>query len=269
MSGLFKNKKNAADSFVKKQFTYNRRQLYLAAASSLFFMAIMFSVLYAKKAEESLSSHIAPKVLRFHVLANSDHIIDQELKLEVKQILINTIYDGIANQEPDSSETEMPVLSKEFLMKYIKEHKKELEEKAETYMSQKGFSYSANIQIEQCYFPTKIYGDVVFPCGTYDAVRVLLGKGEGKNWWCVLYPPLCFTDNAYGEVPDSSKKELQNLLSEDDYSALMKNRRIVFGTKSPGPQDSSGTATAGGMRQKTTVRVRFRFLELLNPSSSK
>lgn len=252
--------------------TYLRRQLYLSASAFLFFLTVMFSMIYLRKAEESLSTRIAPQVLRFHVLANSDSAVDQELKLEVKQMLIDTMYDDLCGKNPDiygggtygstydniqggALRVSKP-LTKESIQTYIAGHKEELEHKAEEFMAEKGFSYSAEIQLESCYFPTKIYGDVVFPCGTYDAVRVLLGEGQGKNWWCVLYPPLCFTDNAYATVPDSSKEELRSLLPENDFRDLMKNRRVVFG-------DGKNSDKNHEEKAQVTVHVRSRLLTLL------
>lgn len=197
--------------------------LFSASLSLALLASVPVALNCARAAEETLSGELAPQILRFHVLANSNSEEDQNLKLEVKQLLIDTMYEDLENEE----------LSKEELISYINEHKTELKNTAESYMFSKGFNYSADIRIEQCYFPTKIYGDVTFPCGTYDAVRVLLGNGSGKNWWCVLYPPLCFSQASVCEVPDSSKEELKNLLTENDYRDLMKHRRVVFGETKP------------------------------------
>lgn len=227
-----------------------RGHFLLSAAAFLFFVSVMFSMVYLRQAEETLSARIAPDVLRFHVLANSDSSEDQALKLEVKQMLIDTIYAGL------QAEGSAAPFSKEVICRYIAKNGDALEQRAEEFMAAKGFSYTATLKTEACYFPTKMYGDMVFPCGTYDAVRVLLGEGKGQNWWCVLYPPLCFTDNATAVVPDSSKAELQNLLTEDDFTALMKNRRVVFG-------DSKESLPKTEGKTQVTVRVRSRFLDLL------
>lgn len=242
-----------------------RKQLLLASASFLCFFAAMCSILYLKYSEETLSSRISPQVLRFHVLANSDSDADQELKLNVKQMLIDTMYEDL---DAEGAFSGVP-LSKETMCAYILAHKEELERKAEEFMAEEGFPYSADLRIERTYFPTKIYGDVVFPCGTYDAVRVLLGEGAGKNWWCVLYPPLCFTDNAYAVVPDSSREELQNLLPETDFRDLMKNRRIVFGDRH---EASASSQPKGGWEEgsredaapaQATVHVKSRLWEII------
>lgn len=240
----------------KKRGLYRLSLLSNAWLCLLVLVFVLLSLSFARQAEESLSGEIAPQVLRFHVLANSDSAEDQKLKMEVKQLLIDTMYADLKKQEKDNPALGARKLSKKALISYINDNKGKLENTAEAYMQSKGFSYTAAVRIEQCYFPTKLYGDVTFPCGTYDAVRVLLGDGKGKNWWCVLYPPLCFTDNAYGQVPDSSKKELKSLLDGDDYHSLMKNRRIMFGDKvvkeAKKPDEPA-----------VTVRVKSRLLELL------
>ena len=80
------------------------------------------------------------------------------------------------------------------------------------------------------YFTTRQYGDLSLPAGNYDAVRILLGDGGGKNWWCVLYPPLCFVDTSYGVLPDTSKDTLKNILTEDEYNAIT-NTRVEYRCK--------------------------------------
>ena len=167
--------------------TSRKAALLISAALSLTLLVSVPLVLnQARKAEESLSSGLAPQILRFHVLANSNSKEDQDLKLEVKQLLIDTMYEDLDGRE----------LSKDELISYVTEHKEELEHTAESFMRSEGYAYPADIRIERCYFPTKVYGDVTFPCGDYDAVRVLLGSGQGNNWWCVLYPPLCFSQSS-------------------------------------------------------------------------
>ena len=107
------------------------------------------------------------------------------------------------------------------IAQFILENRTDLEETANTYMKRRGFDYKTSILLERCEFPEKTYGDMTFPAGTYDAVRVLLGEGRGKNFWCVLYPSLCFVDVASGVVPEESKEELKTILDEDTYETLL------------------------------------------------
>ena len=204
-----------------------------------------------KQTQEALAARLAPKVLRFHVLASSDSPADQALKLKVRSLLLDTIYQDLASDDPLA----VP-LSKAELLRYVNQNQDRLKKTAEDFMKQEGFSYAADIQIEDCYFPTRQYGDLVFPCGRYQAVRVLLGNGKGHNWWCVLYPSLCYSgSDSITVMPDSSKQELQNLLSEEDYLALKGKRHIVFGERSlPEHQNDASVLT---------VQVKLRFVERL------
>ena len=178
-----------------------KKKWYICLSMTLALMVFLTAMNGLRRKEEALASRIAPKVLRFHVLANSDSPKDQALKLEVKDLLLDTIRQGLGsetaqgpeqgagNPPPEGPGTEAgDGLTKDQTASYILEHKAFLEETAEAYMESRGFSYGADIRLEQCLFPEKTYGDMTFPAGTYDAVRVLLGEGKGKNFWCVLYP---------------------------------------------------------------------------------
>lgn len=97
----------------------------------------------------------------------------------------------------------------------------EIEKIAEEKMQKEGYDYKAQAELGQCYFPVKEYGDLTFPAGEYEALRVQLGESVGRNWWCVMYPSLCFVDSTYQVVPDSSKEKLKNNLSEEEYNSLL------------------------------------------------
>lgn len=212
-------------------------------SATLWLIVFLLVMSGMRRKEEALAARIAPEILRFHVLANSDSPEDQALKLEVKDLLLKEIQDGLdrmASGQTASSQTASdqtvsgqtisgqtasgePV-SKELFCRYIKENSGSLKETAEAYMEARGFSYQADIRLERCEFPEKTYGDMTFPAGTYDAVRVLIGDGAGKNFWCVLYPSLCYLDSTHAVVPDSSKAQLMAVLPEDDFAALVKAR---------------------------------------------
>lgn len=188
-----------------------RRDLFLCITCLL--LALLLTLAEGRQKEEALAARIAPEILRFHVLANSNSKKDQSLKLKVRTMLLNSIYEGLG-ENASLGETKA----------YVTEHKKELEEDAEQYMKSLGYDYPAHIEVTQCYFPTKAYGDMVFPCGSYEAVRVEIGKGKGHNWWCVLYPPLCFVDSSYAVVPQNSKDILMESIDQADYNRLLKEK---------------------------------------------
>ena len=203
-----------------------RRDLFLCLTCLL--LAFLFTMAGQRQSDEAMAARIAPEILRFHVLANSDSDEDQQLKLRVRTLRLESIYEKLGeNASLDDTK------------EYVLANKDSLEQEAEDYMKAEGYDYPAHMEVTECYFPSKTYGDMVFPCGTYDAVRVEIGKGKGHNWWCVLYPPLCFVDSTYAVVPDSSREILRESLDAADYQALLKKQPEVH------------------------IRIRSKFLELL------
>jgi stage II sporulation protein R len=91
---------------------------------------------------------------------------------------------------------------------------------AEDEIKRQNKDYSVKVILGNFPFPTKMYGDITLPAGTYEALRVIIGEGEGQNWWCVMFPPLCFVDATHGTVPDSVKEDLKSVLSEEEYSIV-------------------------------------------------
>ena len=118
--------------------------------------------------------------LRLHVIANSDSREDQRVKLEVR----DEILEYTANSADDFT-------SKEAVKKYVQENTQELEQITDNLLKEEGFDYTSHIEVGNFYFPDKTYGDVTYEAGYYDGVKVVLGDGEGQNWWCVIFPPLC------------------------------------------------------------------------------
>jgi len=156
-----------------------------------------------------VSSNLAQSVFRLHIIANSNSIEDQNLKYKIRDELINYM-DSVCSKS----------YSKEETIKYISTHLKDFENIANQAIIKNGFNYTANAEIGNFEFPTKIYGDIRLPSGNYDALEIKIGKASGRNWWCVLYPSLCFVDVTSGVVPDESKEELKNSLNEEEYALI-------------------------------------------------
>ena len=152
---------------------------------------------------------IASNIIRFHVRANSDTDTDQQLKIKVKNEVVSYIKPFLENSP--SIDTSREILS---------QHIEDIKDTALDTIHKEGFNYNVNVYFEQSYFPMKTYADVTFPQGEYEAFRIDIGEANGKNWWCVLYPPLCFVDSVYGELPESSKGELKKVLTDDEYNAI-------------------------------------------------
>ena len=199
-----------------------RRDLFLCITCLL--LAFLLTMAGRRQSDEAMAARIAPGILRFHILANSDSDEDQQLKLRVRTLLLDSIYEELGgNASLDDTK------------EYVLANKDSLEREAEDYMKAEGYDYPAHMEVTKCYFPTKTYGDMVFPCGTYDAVRVEIGKGKGHNWWCVLYPSLCFIDESHGVVSEDKKEDLKEVLTEEEFLAVLndpeKRDKVKIGFK--------------------------------------
>lgn len=153
---------------------------------------------------------IAREIIRLHVIANSDSEEDQALKLEVKEAVLTYL-----RQEMQDVENVQEA------RRVIMQRLPEIEEAAEKKMREEGYDCGAEAELGQSYFPVKEYGDLTFPAGDYQALRVKLGNSQGRNWWCVMYPTLCFVDSTYQIVPEDSKEQLKTSLTEEEYNSLL------------------------------------------------
>lgn len=120
---------------------------------------------------------------RFHVLANSDSNYDQQLKIKVRDAVVTYLTPKLKSVKTLAEAQAV-----------IRTEKDQLTRIAQNELVAEGAGYAAAVQIGEYDFPIKSYGELVLPAGKYQAVKIILGKGEGKNWWCVLFPPLCFVD---------------------------------------------------------------------------
>lgn len=177
----------------------------------LLLLLTLFIFVSALSYVNAVSEDIADSVFRLHVIANSDSEEDQSLKLKVRDELLSYM-NTLAKD----------CTSKEEIVALAREHQEEFKAIAEKVIGDNGFSYPVTIQIGESDFPTKTYGDISLPSGTYDALRVQIGEAKGKNWWCVMFPPLCFVDVSTGIVPDDSKKEMQESLNDEEYDLISK-----------------------------------------------
>lgn len=176
-------------------------------------IAALFTGMICKRAEAAsraeLQEHLAQEVLRFHVLANSDSEEDQELKLKVRDRVLRYLEENMPESE-DSKET----------AGWVRAHIDEIEEVSREQVQEEGADDPVSAAVTTCWFPDKSYGDVTFPAGNYKALRIEIGEAEGHNWWCVLYPGLCFLDATNAVVPDEGKQKLKDVLTEEEYSEV-------------------------------------------------
>ena len=158
-----------------------------------------------------LQKGISREVLRFHVLANSDSEEDQQVKLKVRDEILEWLEGQLTKEEENDLE---------LMEKRIKELLPEIEKETEKLLAEDGFSYGAQVKLETASFPERTYGDCTFPAGKYRALRILLGDAKGQNWWCILFPRLCFLDCVHAVLPQESQEQLKNVLTEEEYEIL-------------------------------------------------
>ena len=151
---------------------------------------------------QRIQGQIAGKVLRFHVLANSDTVEDQNLKLAVR--------DAVGSQ---MAELLSDVQDRAACEQVVEAHLPEITETAQAVVREAGYGYEVHAAIEETDFPSKTYGKFTFPAGKYEALRVVIGEGAGHNWWCVMFPPMC--------LPAAEEsQELNDVLSESQMEVV-------------------------------------------------
>ena len=172
---------------------------------------------YAKhRTVEAISS----KVLRFHVIAESDSADDQRRKLLVRDAVGEWMNLKLSNAK-DKADCE----------KIIEENKDQIKALAEQVLAEDGEAETVQVRLADVDFPDKVYGDYEFPAGTYRALQIIIGEGKGHNWWCVLYPNLCFSAAGYDVTGDGAKEELEQVLSPSEYKAILKEHKYKLGFK--------------------------------------
>lgn len=147
-------------------------------------------------AEEDKPAQNYQGIIRFHVIANSDDPADQALKLKVRDELLAQINDELILEvfAQDGTYESITRGDAELSRNYIKSNLERIREKALEIVRREGYAYDVSADLGVRFIPKKVYGDVVFPAGNYEALSITIGKGEGQNWWCVLFPPLCLID---------------------------------------------------------------------------
>lgn len=202
---------------------FKNKRIFLAAvliglAGTLFLTGIRIMTLRREneelknRLEQEIQQGIAGEIFRLHVIANSDTQKDQELKLEVKNQVVDFLEETVGETH-SAEETKEAVLT----------HLAQIEEEARDTVEEKGYDYPVQAVVEKTYFPEKTYGDCTFPAGEYEALIIRIGDAKGKNWWCVLYPSLCFLDDTYAVVTEEKKEELQKVLTREEFLEVMQS----------------------------------------------
>lgn len=162
--------------FKMKELNVNRDKMLLRAASIILSIYFSFSCTYFAQAVQS----VRDDVVRLHILANSDSSFDQHIKLKVRDALLQEDFCFLGE-----------LITAENAECHFQKSKEEIIKIVKRVLEENGVSYDAKISLEKEYYETRSYGSLTFPAGEYLSMKIVLGKGDGKNWWCVMFPPLC------------------------------------------------------------------------------
>lgn len=183
---------------------------------TLFILFILFLFVTLISYASSVSKDLSDNFFRLHIIANSDNSKDQELKLKVRDEVVSYM-----------NNLDYKNFSKEQVISLTKNNIEEIKKIITSTIKSNGYNYSCNLEIGNFYFPTKYYGNISLPAGYYDGLKINIGNAEGKNWWCSLYPPLCFADVSTGIVNEETKEILKNNLTEDEYILISNEKEKI------------------------------------------
>ena len=196
-------------------------------------LVFIYIALLSFNYSKAISSNLSDSVFSLHIIANSDSSADQELKLKVRDKIIEYM-----NTLTSNSSDKKDVIS------IVNNHLDSFKEIALNTIKENGYNYDVNIEIGNFHFPTKSYGDISFPAGNYDALKIEIGDAIGQNWWCVLFPPLCFVNSSTGVVPDDSKNTLKENINSESYEII-----------SEGNNSNDNTSD---------IKIKFKIIEFFN-----
>lgn len=207
-------------------------------------VVILFTMNSRHKGPETV--YIPDKLIRLHVVANSDSVDDQVLKLKIRDAIVHDVAPTFLGAEN--------IDSARAIARGNLSHVKEI---ASREIQAEGKNYPVNVELDSFTFPTKHYGTFVLPAGDYEAVRVVIGAGGGANWWCVLFPPLCFVDMSKGVAISQPEKDYLIPPTPLQNAAVSEEQPPVVAV-----QQKSGDLTGGSdaaVPEETLTRVEFRF----------
>ncbi len=227
---------NEISGFIADRKRKHRKSIIFKTGLAILLATLIILTAASVSFSNGVNKALSDNLIRLHVIANSDSEEDQALKNDVRDAVI----DYMKIKLKDVSELEQAI-------GIINENIDEIEKVAADKVRESGKAYPVKAVLGKYPFPTKVYGDITLPAGSYQALRIIIGEGTGSNWWCVLFPPLCFVDVTHGTIPESVKEELKNSLTAEEYSII---------------------ASAQSERD-IPVKIKFKIVEILQGSRIK
>lgn len=202
------------------------------------------------------------QLIRFHVIANSDSTEDQALKRRIRDLIVEDMGNRF-NKNGSVEEARIVAMA----------NLPRMEEIARQQIKREGKDYQVKAMLGEYYFPIKNYGDTILPAGKYKAVRVVIGAGQGANWWCVLFPPACFHDvnKAISDDIPFKEQEVASVIStgQTDKEQLDETKRVNKENKKVVKKEKLKSAKKAATGNKGEIKVRFKFVELMQESNIK
>ena len=198
---------------------------------TFFFQEIKYANTNTSANQETISN----KLIRFHVIANSDSEQDQSLKLKVRDAVLEYMYPKLKNSKNISESR-----------KILKDNNSNIIQISKKIIENNGFQYNVTTSLGRDNFPIKTYGCITLPQGNYEAYKIIIGNGQGHNWWCVMFPPLCFIDITKGETSQKeTEKQMKKTLTNNEY-------KLVDNTEHPKSSNN------------TKITFKFKTIEILH-----
>lgn len=179
---------------------------------------VLFFIISATSYANTITNSLSDTFFRLHIIANSDSANDQELKLKIRDEIIKYMNSLISKEEN---------LSKQNIINICNDNLIEFENIAKKVILDNGSNYPVKASISNSLFPTKEYGNISLPAGNYDALKIEIGKASGQNWWCSLFPPLCFIDISSGIISEEGEEYLKENLSSEELSIVTEDSKDV------------------------------------------
>lgn len=199
---------------MKMNFKINTKiKIRIIACLSMLFviLGLMATCIYKQVSNvDTFSESYKEKLIRFHVLANSDSEEDQQLKLKVRDAVIDYLQPKLKDSK-SIKESERIIIEEE----------NNLINLCNKVIQENGYDYGVDVVLGYSKFPTKQYSSVVLPAGEYKSLRILIGEGQGKNWWCVMFPPLCFVDEQNNVIDKETDAKLREVLTDEEYQLIV------------------------------------------------
>jgi len=186
---------------------------------------------------------VKDSLIRFHVLANSDNEEDQNLKLKVKNKVIEYLYPYLNDSKSLDESRQI-----------IKNKMQDVKKLAEQVIKDNNYKYGIQIELSRENFPDKSYGNITLPQGNYEAFRIIIGDGQGRNWWCVMFPPLCFVDESKAEV-EYNKTENRINSKKNNLNLEMKSNSDENKSEELDNQDDKE-------KNEDDIQIKFKIVEI-------